>query len=1160
MKEKSFSNSPVDPSQSARLHQRLGFQVILGLILTNLLIGAASTVMLYRSQAEQLETELLFQVELQATALEAEISRLKNIATQIASRTSIRLELERYNQQQTSLESLIAFSTPKLADAMRSTPDVKGISRLSNDGKLLIQVGAPITSETWPDNIHADGVQLGMPQKTASGELLTVSAPIFNSQGVKVGIDLIAFDCQHLGAIMQGFFQRHHGNGGVQLAVSTPDGIGYFLESGSMNSLQLSHLVEQEVQEALSGVSENRHSMEESRGNWIIVHRRVQGSDWVFLFLGPVDEFFAPARSHAIFVGASILLLLLVGSTLTLFLIRPLTGRISVETNSLHHLLRDHETLLEQVQASEARLREAQQLAQIGSWELDVRSGKAVWSDQEYRCLGYQPGHDEASLASFKAAVHPDDREWVTQAVEAALQGELDPYDIEHRVIWPDGSEHIVHERAVVERDREGNPLRMLGTTQDITERKRTEAELARAATEWTQAMDQFDDAIYLLDRERRLLRANRAFYQMIQADPERALGHPITELIHPQGEEELCPVCRAQEAQEEGVITMEADDSNNPTGRPIEITLKLVRDEAGAATGTLMSLHDLSHSRQTEERLRLAASVFENTDEGVVITDAQAKVVEVNRAFSRILGYSREEVIGKNPRLWQSGRHDQSFFRDLWRALNETGLWRGELWNRRKNGEVFPTWLTISSVKDAQDQLTHYVGVFSDISQIKHSQKQLDHLAHHDALTDLPNRLLLSERLEQAIRHAERHGTQLALIFLDLDHFKHINDSLGHSAGDQLLQAVATNLVQVVREDDTVSRLGGDEFVLLLEDIGKPESAAIAAQKLMAAFARPFILVNQEVRVTASLGISLYPRDGEDPDTLLRNADAAMYRAKEQGRDNYQFYTEELTRNAFERVLLENSLRLALEQDELRLVFQPQLNLQNKQIIGVEALLRWQHPQLGLVPPARFIPIAEECGLIHPIGDWVLHSACRQAREWLDRNIDIGRMAINIAGPQLQRGRLADRVRNALAETGLPASRLELEITEGFIMQQARSAVDQLHELRELGVTLAIDDFGTGYSSLSYLKALPIHKLKIDRSFIHDIPDDPNDMAIANAVIALGKALQLAVIAEGVESEEQAAFLQRAGCGEAQGYLFGRPMEAQALVLLMSEMELTKP
>lgn len=687
----------------------------------------------------------------------------------------------------------------------------------------------------------------------------------------------------------------------------------------------------------------------------------------------------------------------------------------------------------------------------------------------------------------------------------------------------------------------------------DITDRKRVEQKLALANSEWTQALDQFDDAVYLLDTDLQLLKANKAFYQMTGLEPEQSLGQPITEMLHPDGGAHTCPICSKLIDGTESIFTLDENDTRNPDKKPVEVKIKRLRDESGTSTGMLISMHDLTHTRQIEERLRLAASVFENTDEGVIITDANARILDVNKAFTRIQGYSREEVIGKNPRIFKSGHHDQSFFRDMWRNLNETGHWRGEMWNRRKNGELFPKWQTINRVVDAEGNLTHYVGIFADITHIKQSQEKLDHLGHHDALTDLPNRLLLNERLEQAVKHAQRHNSLLAVIFLDLDNFKHINDSLGHPVGDQLLQEVSQKLLQATRQDDTVARIGGDEFVLLLEDIGKPENAGIAAEKLTAIFAEPFQLVEHSIRVTASLGICICPQDGEDPSTLLRNADSAMYRAKEEGRNTYQFYTEELTRNAFERVLLENNLRQAIDEKQLCLLYQPQYDLQTDRVIGLEVLLRWNHPELGTISPAKFIPLAEESGLIHPIGEWVLKTACQQGQLWQQQGLDFGRIAVNIAGPQLQRGNLVNEVMAVLDETQLQTEHLELEVTESFIMQQGGAAIPQLQALRDLGLTLAIDDFGTGYSSLSYLKQLPIHKLKIDQSFVRDIPGDRNDMAIADAIIAMGKSLGLTVIAEGVETEAQASFLKQTGCQEGQGYLYSKPVSADVIELMLT-------
>ncbi|MEW7979088.1 MAG: EAL domain-containing protein [Candidatus Sedimenticola endophacoides] len=420
--------------------------------------------------------------------------------------------------------------------------------------------------------------------------------------------------------------------------------------------------------------------------------------------------------------------------------------------------------------------------------------------------------------------------------------------------------------------------------------------------------------------------------------------------------------------------------------------------------------------------------------------------------------------------------------------------------------------------------------------------------VTHYDALTDLPNLLLFKAHLKHALAHARRSHGQIAVVFLDLDRFKMLNDSFGHAAGDALLKQVSLMLQETLRDDDIVARIGGDEFVILLEDIYDPENAAVAAEKVIAQLANPFELDGREVHISASMGISVYPKDGDDVNELLRNADAAMYRAKEAGRNTYQYYTRELTQQAFEHVLLENSLRKAIETDQLVLLYQPQINLESGELVGVEALVRWLHPDLGMITPERFIPVAEESDLIERVGKWVLNQACQQAAVWFEKGYAFGRMAVNVACRQYHRLAMVEVVESALGQAGLPASLLELEVTENLLMQEAEAVIKQMRALKDFGVRLSIDDFGTGYSSLAYLKALPVGKLKIDRSFVRDIPGAPDDMAICSAIIALANNLQMRVVAEGVENRAQADFLLQAGCRHAQGFLFSEPLTSEAL------------
>lgn len=539
------------------------------------------------------------------------------------------------------------------------------------------------------------------------------------------------------------------------------------------------------------------------------------------------------------------------------------------------------------------------------------------------------------------------------------------------------------------------------------------------------------------------------------------------------------------------------------------------------------------------QNELRLAATVFESTIEGVMVVDTSGTIIAVNKAFADITGYSEQESLGQKPSMLRSQRHDQAFYKNMWNSIHQAGHWSGEIWNRRKSGEVYPEWMNISTVRNDNGDVSCYVSVFSDITAMKQSEERLAHLAHHDALTGLPNRLLFNALLEHTLDWVIRNNEQVAVLFLDLDLFKHINDSFGHPVGDRLLQEVARRLVTTIRDEDTVARLGGDEFIILLERIGNMQSAAAVAEKLLHELRKPYTIDDQKMYVTASIGISISPNDSTDGDTLIKNADAAMYRGKAQGRDNYCFYTEELTTSALERVVLERELRQALEHEQLVIHYQPQYSLKSGKLVGAEALVRWHHPEKGLIPPDSFIPLAEECGLILPLGEWVLRESCLQMSSWLDRGLQIERISVNVSGHQIDRSDLVSMVRTVLGQTGLQPRHLELEITETCIMQEAESAIKALDELKQMGINLAVDDFGTGYSSLSYLKLLPIHKLKIDRSFIRDIPDDPNDEAISMAVIALGHSLQLEIVAEGVETLVQREFLKGAGCDQGQGYFY---------------------
>ncbi len=551
---------------------------------------------------------------------------------------------------------------------------------------------------------------------------------------------------------------------------------------------------------------------------------------------------------------------------------------------------------------------------------------------------------------------------------------------------------------------------------------------------------------------------------------------------------------------------------------------------------------------KENRERLRQAAAVFDCTREGVLVTDARGRIVHVNRAFIEITGYQVEDVMGRQPSLFKSGRHSPAFYEQMFRTLNQDGEWSGEIWNRRKSGEIYPQWQTIRVIHDDQGQISHYVAVFSDISAIKHSERELAHLAHHDPLTDLPNRLLFTDRAEQALASAQIHKRGCALLLLDLDHFKIINDSLGHNVGDQLLKLVGERLKALFGPGVTLARLGGDEFAVLAENCSQVVQAAALAQRMLDVMKQPFIFDGHQLFISASIGISLFPNDALSAEQLLRNADSALFKAKSVGREGYALYTEELTAHAQNRVEIASELRRALEQQELRVYYQPVHDLHTSRLIGVEALVRWQHPERGLVPPGDFIPIAERTGLIADIDGWVMDQACRQMCQWLADGVPLSFIAINVSSRLFARRELYDQVAQVLHDTGLDPAFLELEVTESAVMDDPEVALEQLHRLRELGLRLAIDDFGTGYSSLLRLKRLPVQKLKIDQGFVAGLPWDEDDAAIVRVVIALAKSMSMQVHAEGIEQVEQARFLLEQGCDMGQGYWFGRPMPADEI------------
>ena len=560
---------------------------------------------------------------------------------------------------------------------------------------------------------------------------------------------------------------------------------------------------------------------------------------------------------------------------------------------------------------------------------------------------------------------------------------------------------------------------------------------------------------------------------------------------------------------------------------------------------------------KSMEQRLELWAKVFEASAENILVTDALCRIVSVNPAFCRGTGYDADEVVGQTPALLRSDHHPDDFIAELGRTVGTRGNWQGEIWIRRKSGEAVLLRAVINAVRDRNGQITHFIAVAHDISEHKANEQRISHLAHHDTLTDLPNRSLCIERLRMSIHQADRQQCRVAVLFIDLDRFKNINDSLGHHIGDGLLRSIAQRLQAAVRLGDTVSRMGGDEFVVILAGVAdREEIMQIVDHRLIPLIGKPHEVEGAELHVSCSVGIAVYPDDGGEIEALMRNADAAMYQAKSAGRNNAQFFTRELALRADERVSIENDLRNAAARDELRLYYQPRVDGRAGRLLGCEALVRWQHPERGLIMPARFIPIAEESGLIVPIGAWIIGEACRQHAQWRAAGYGEIAISVNLSAVQLRDPDLLPTLRAALETWQVKAQFIELELTESLLMEHAGATFDLLHRIKALGVSLSVDDFGTGYSSLNYLHRFPIDKLKIDQSFVTDMLDDPNDLAITRAIIGLGHTLGLKVVAEGVENDDEARMLAAAGCDELQGYLFSRPLPDEEFIAWKADNE----
>ena len=737
-------------------------------------------------------------------------------------------------------------------------------------------------------------------------------------------------------------------------------------------------------------------------------------------------------------------------------------------------------------------------------------------------------------------SVHPDDRKVMRDQIDGAIQERRD-YALEFRVVWPDGSVHWQAARGHAFYDNTGRTIHMAGITMDIDQLKYAEQRVRLQAA----ALEAAANAIVITDCQGTIVWVNHAFTTMTGYSKEETLGK--NPRLLKSGEQpdsyyaELWSTISSGRVWQREIINRRKDGTTYTE----EMTITPVTQGAGHAADThfIAIKQDITNRKKAEETVRRLASIVEFSEDAIIGKNMEGAITSWNRGAEKIYGYTSGEVVGRDLSFLVPPERQAEIQAIMKRVLRGQPIECLETQRLTKTGSVLDVSLSVSPIKDASGHIAGASAIARDITQRKAAEKQVQFLAYYDALTGLPNRSLLQDRLTKALASARRRKDKVALLFLDLDEFKTINDSLGHSVGDLFLQNVAERLKTWAREQDTVARVGGDEFLIVLTAVKEATDAAVAAQRIMSAMTAACVIQGRSLSISCSMGISIFPEHGRDGEILIKNADAAMYCAKENGRNTFRFFTEDMNLQAVERLTLENSLRLALEKEELFLVYQPQMDIASRRITGLEALLRWQHPELDLVPPDKFIQIAENTGLIVPIGEWVLRSACRQARKWQDEGLPPVSLAVNVSAVQFRQKDFCELIRRVLHDTGLAPQYLELELTESLLLANADVTFSVLQELKDMGLTLSIDDFGTGYSSFSYLRQFRVSKLKIDRSFIQGVAINPDDAAITTAIISMAKSLNLKVIAEGVEDEPQMTFLRAHHCDEIQGYYFSKPL-----------------
>jgi diguanylate cyclase (GGDEF)-like protein/PAS domain S-box-containing protein len=782
-----------------------------------------------------------------------------------------------------------------------------------------------------------------------------------------------------------------------------------------------------------------------------------------------------------------------------------------------------------------------------GFWGGDIKGNLLEVNPAYADMSGYSV--DELLKLNIRQLDATDDDQLVQARIKKVLEQGHDLFETRHR--HKDG--HLFDVEASVSYIEELQ--RFFAFFRDITGRKLIESKLRLSEQKFGGAFHDSPDAIVISEINTGLVsEINQSFTNLFGYSEEDVIGRSTIEFglwFDKASRNEAISIIESK-----GYLHNHEVKHRTKDGRVLTLLASSTQLHFNGTTSLVVHFRDITDRKQIESDLRIAAIAFES-HESVMITDANGVILRVNRAFTDSTGYTPEEALGQTPRLFKSGRHDANFYRTMWETILRTGKWEGEIWDRRKNGEVYPKWLTITAVKGDDGVVTHYVGAHFDITERKAAEEKIKHLAYYDALTGLPNRRLLMDRLQQALASSARSARQGALLIIDLDNFKALNDTLGHDVGDMLLQQVAQRLQPCVREGDTVARLGGDEFVLVLENLSEQTLEAAAqteaiGEKILTALNRPYQLGAHDYRTTSSIGVTLFIGHQSSLEELMKQTDIAMYQAKKAGRNTLRFFDPQMQETINERVSLESELHKALEQQQFQLYYQIQVDI-SRRPLGAEALIRWSQPERGMVSPAQFIPLAEETGLILPIGQWVLETACAQIKAWeqdaLTRDLVL---AVNVSPKEFRQAGFVAQVQASIQRHGINPKLLKLELTESLLLENVENTILTMNVLNEIGVQFSLDDFGTGYSSLQYLKQLPLDQLKIDRSFVRDIATDSSDIAIVRTIVAMAQSLNLDVIAEGVETEEQRQLLLENGCSRHQGYLFSKPVPIEQFEALL--------